>query len=245
MLVLLSAGAWEWARLAGLSRKASVATGVFYAVFLLLMWKTAVDSLPVWLWWLAAVFWLLCVPVLLRRGTAGWGILAQPIKLWGGLLAVAVAWAATVQARGEGVVFLLSVLSLVWVADVAAYFGGKTMGRRKLAPQISPGKTWEGAISGWLGVLLLALAWVVWDRQFPSSQPSFFSRIHASHPGVSWLLFSVLAAASVMGDLLESMVKRSAGFKDSSRLLPGHGGVLDRVDALLPVLPLAMAFISL
>jgi phosphatidate cytidylyltransferase len=154
------------------------------------------------------------------------------------------AWLAVAQARAVGINFLLSVFVLVWVADVAAYFAGRAFGlrltQRRLAPAISPGKSWEGVWGGMVAVLLLALAWRQADAAWQASVPSLYT-VLASQGGVllvTAVLF--LVAMSVAGDLLESLVKRSAGVKDSSGLLPGHGGVLDRVDALLPTLPLAM-----
>jgi phosphatidate cytidylyltransferase len=158
----------------------------------------------------------------------------------GGLLLLACAWLALIQAHAQGVTFLLSVLTLVWAADIAAYAGGRAFGRRKLAPNLSPGKSWEGVVSGILGVGLLACFWIWFDLNHPPGMLSLFGKLW-SH-GWFWALMGVLfmTAASVVGDLLESLVKRGAGMKDSSQLLPGHGGILDRVDALLPVLPLAM-----
>jgi phosphatidate cytidylyltransferase len=138
---------------------------------------------------------------------------------------------------------VLSALCIVWVADIGAYFAGRNFGKRKLAPSISPGKTWEGVYGGLVGVALLAALWLlVIDRALPVDGPSVFAQIE-SRLGVVGLIFgcAVLAGLSVVGDLFESLVKRAAGAKDSSRLLPGHGGVLDRIDALLPVLPAAMA----
>ena len=138
---------------------------------------------------------------------------------------------------------------LVWIADVFAYFAGRALGgrfiKRKLAPSISPGKTWEGAIGGLLGVVVGALAWRAVDAAAGVSDLSIFSRL-GSH-GTFYLVLCVcfLAVMSVVGDLTESLFKRSAGAKDSSGLLPGHGGVLDRLDALLPTLPLAMLLTSL
>ena len=128
----------------------------------------------------------------------------------------------------------------MWVADIAAYFGGKAFGRRKLAPSISPGKSWEGVWSGMLGVLLLAALWIWIDHSFAVDSPSLYSRVAERLRWVG-LAFGVvfLAAMSVVGDLVESLAKRSAGAKDSSHLLPGHGGVLDRVDAFLFALPAA------
>jgi phosphatidate cytidylyltransferase len=131
------------------------------------------------------------------------------------------------------------------MADVAAYFGGRRFGRNKLAPSISPGKSWEGVWSGMVGVMLLAVLWIWIDGHFAVDAPSIYSRLWsvAGPLGLATALF-VLCGLSVMGDLVESLVKRAAGAKDSSRLLPGHGGVLDRVDALLPVLPAAMALMT-
>jgi phosphatidate cytidylyltransferase len=132
------------------------------------------------------------------------------------------------------------------MADVAAYFGGRALGRRKLAPSISPGKSWEGVWSGMVGVLALAALWIAIDERFAVDAPSLYTRLWQHLGGVGMVLaLLVLSGLSVVGDLVESLVKRAAGAKDSSRLLPGHGGVLDRVDALLPVLPAAMALLSL
>jgi phosphatidate cytidylyltransferase len=131
---------------------------------------------------------------------------------------------------------------VVWVADIAAYFGGRALGKRKLAPSISPGKSWEGVWSGIAGVLLLAAAWLAWQGHAMQAGPSLFSELDRGFGLIGGALVLVgITGMSVVGDLVESLVKRAAGAKDSSRLLPGHGGVLDRVDALLPVFPIAMA----
>jgi phosphatidate cytidylyltransferase len=144
------------------------------------------------------------------------------------------------QAKVMGVNFLLSVLFLVWMADIAAYFSGRAFGRHKLAPGISPGKTWEGVWGGMFCVLLMACVWIWVDLQYQVDSPSLYSRLYLR--GAVFLILATLflTLMSVAGDLVESLVKRSAGMKDSSQLLPGHGGVLDRVDALLPTLPLAL-----
>ena len=137
-------------------------------------------------------------------------------------------------------------LCVVWAADIAAYFGGRAFGKRKLAPSISPGKSWEGVYSGVAGVLLLALLWMAGEAQWNLGSPSLFLLLQQrlGWPGLMAAAM-LLAGLSVVGDLFESLVKRAAGAKDSSQLLPGHGGVLDRIDALLPVLPAALALISL
>lgn len=133
--------------------------------------------------------------------------------------------------------YLVSVMAIVWVADIGAYFAGKAFGKRKLAPSISPGKSWEGAAGGWLMVLLLAGASIGYE---PFGD-TFAVQLHARLGWVGFfVVMTLLVAASVVGDLFESQLKRRAGLKDSSRLLPGHGGVLDRIDALIPALPLAV-----
>lgn len=132
--------------------------------------------------------------------------------------------------------FFLSVMALVWVADIGAYFSGKAFGKRKLAPSISPGKSWEGAIGGWLAVLLVAAASVIFGGGADIFPGKIFNKMGALGFVLSLTLLSI---ASVVGDLFESSLKRRANMKDSSALLPGHGGVLDRIDALIPVLPMA------
>ena len=132
--------------------------------------------------------------------------------------------------------FLISAMAIVWVADIGAYFAGRALGRHKLAPEISPGKTWEGVAGGWLAVIVLAGV----STQIPGLADSFATVLQARFGWPLWVVFmSLLVAASVVGDLFESLMKRRAGVKDSSALLPGHGGVLDRIDALVPVMPLA------
>ncbi|WP_377705387.1 phosphatidate cytidylyltransferase [Pseudoduganella sp. UC29_71] len=136
--------------------------------------------------------------------------------------------------------FLISVMALVWIADIGAYFSGKAFGKRKLAPTISPGKSWEGAIGGCIAVVLLSAVSVLLAPSVPWLQDTFVVSLQAKRGwGLTIVILVVICAFSVIGDLFESMLKRRAGFKDSSNLLPGHGGVLDRIDALVPVLPLA------
>ena len=245
-LVLLSAGAWEWGRLNGLEQGGSFALAGACVVLCLISWYGGwlEQSLPL-LWAGAGAAWVLMGSWLLWRGVAGWSRIARPVRLIGGLLALWLAWLAVAQARFISIEFLLSVLLLVWAADVFAYFAGRALGgkfsREKLAPSISPGKSWEGVWGGMTGVLLLALGWF-----WLGAGQSLYARLVQKHGLVIMLLAAVfMAAMSVVGDLVESLIKRSAGAKDSSGLLPGHGGVLDRVDALLPTLPLALMLASL
>lgn len=245
-LLLMVAGGWEWARLNACAPAVAKAVGLGLGLALLAFWLLGgleQTWRPVWL--VSSLVWVGLAVVMLRRGVAGWSVWPAAIRLGLGLLLLACAWLALVQARQLGVGFLLSVLSLVWMADIAAYAGGRAFGRRKLAPTLSPGKSWEGVVSGLAGGLLLGLGWRWFDGQQLTDQPSLFTRLQTLGELVSWLAVIGLTAMSVVGDLLESLVKRSAGMKDSSQLLPGHGGVLDRVDALLPVLPLAMMLVTL
>jgi phosphatidate cytidylyltransferase len=245
-LFLISAAGWEWARLNGCRAGSSLFLGAGLGVALLAFWAVGGLAHSWRLLWLALVpVWVGLAVVMLTRGAAGWGAWPAFLRLWGGLTLIACAWVALVQAREIGLEFLLSVLTLVWMADIAAYFGGKAMGRRKLAPAVSPGKTWEGAISGAVGVMLLAGGWVMADAQGGGSPSSLYARLWSFGPLLMVVGLVFLTAMSVVGDLVESLVKRSAGAKDSSQLLPGHGGVLDRVDALLPVLPLSMMLVTL
>jgi phosphatidate cytidylyltransferase len=245
MLVLVVAAAWEWGRLNGHGPRMSLFFGAeIFALCALSWWLGLLDRslLPVWI--LASAAWVLGGAALLRVAVPGWPRVPRAMRLVGGLLMLWVAWLAAVQARMVGINFLLSILVLVWVADVFAYFAGRTFGLRftrgKLAPSISPGKSWEGVWGGMLGVVVLALCWVWADSAARPAVASLYTRL--AERGWWLLLIGVifLAAMSVVGDLVESLIKRSAGAKDSSALLPGHGGVLDRVDALLPTLPIAM-----
>lgn len=245
-LVLIVAAGWEWARLNGCKASMARVLGGGLGLVLTVFWLMGGLALP-WrpLWLAVGSLWVVLALVMLRRGVLGWSRWPVGLRLWTGLFLIACAWLALVQARVMGLGFLLSVLVLVWMADIAAYFGGKTWGRRKLAPNISPGKSWEGALSGLLGVFLLAAAWLWADVQGWSDHSSLYARLWVKGPAMAVLSLLFLVTMSVVGDLVESLVKRSAGVKDSSQLLPGHGGVLDRVDALLPVLPLAMMLATL
>ena len=249
-IVLISAAAWEWGRLNGLSQAGAVLAAAICLLLCAGSWYLGLLDRPLpMLWTIAGGLWVLGGAWLLRGGVAGWPRVPQWLRLAAGVLALWLAWLAVAQARVIGVNFLLSVLVLVWVADIFAYFAGRAFGlkftRNKLAPAISPGKSWEGVWGGMAGVLVLALAWTALDAATQAPVASLYTRL--AQRG-SWLLViaaAFLAAMSVVGDLVESLVKRSAGAKDSSQLLPGHGGVLDRVDALLPTLPLALMLASL
>lgn len=246
VLLLIAAGGWEWGKLNGCSQAASLLLGAACLGACTLAWTAGLParSLPA-LWILSGAAWVLGGSWLLRLGVAGWPGIPRPLRLVGGFAALWLAWLAVAQARVIGINFLLSLLLLVWVADIFAYFAGRAFGRRKLAPAISPGKSWEGVWGGMAGVVVLAVAWAFADTLLGATVPSLYSRLARAGWWLLVLGALFLAAASVMGDLVESLIKRSVGAKDSSGLLPGHGGVLDRVDALLPALPLAMMLAAL
>ena len=246
-LVLIAAAGWEWGRLNQAGARLALAMGAALAgagaLALVGDWS---ERAPAALWWGVTALWLICGAFALRAGPAVWPQLPRPAR-WGlGLVALWSAWLALAHARAIGINFMLSLLCLVWMADVAAYFGGRAFGRRKLALSISPGKSWEGVWSGMAGALALALFWTWLDKRFAFDSTSLYSSLVEA---LGWvgaaLAVLALCGLSVVGDLIESLVKRAAGAKDSSRLLPGHGGVLDRVDALLPVMPAALALMTL
>ncbi|MGE4125701.1 MAG: phosphatidate cytidylyltransferase [Pusillimonas sp.] len=248
MLLLLSVmsalALWEWLRLTVPARWSGIAIGVALAFFTVacgflftdagkvaLFHVTVAAGLP--LFGLVSLFWLTASLAAVVRGRADLPCASAAFSLVG-VVALAATWLALILLLSHrGPWFLVSLLALIWVADIAAYFSGKAFGRHKLAPRVSPGKTWEGAVGGVVGATL----WVMISAQWPGS---FGSVLLAqwSWP-VAVLLAAGLGAISIVGDLFESLLKRRAGRKDSSGLLPGHGGVYDRVDALLPVAPLA------
>lgn len=243
LCVMASCAVWEWLRLSSSDKTAlPVVVAVLFAagtLFYAQQWISAEQA------GLQHSSWfVLIAPVVLMYWVVGVGVmlaLAQTEKRQSrmalslfGVASIAVAWAALVDMwLYRGAWYLLSVLIVVWVADITAYFTGKAFGKRKLAPRISPGKTWAGFSGGVLGVVLWVLISAQWAGSFGAELVQNWSWFGA-------VVFAViLAVFSVVGDLFESLLKRRAGYKDSSQLLPGHGGVLDRIDALIPVAPLA------
>lgn len=224
-------GAWEWSDLSGFSSLAQrclyllicAALGIASHVY-----TGAASDLHIFkpiliascVWWAIALLWI--------QGFPSSAILWRPKLVRGlmGLLVLIPSWLSVAHLiRSEGGPFLvLLCLLIVAAVDVGAYFSGRQFGRRKLAPQVSPGKTWEGV---WGGLLLsIAVAF------------AFIATFSQHLPNMSVLIIAIpVALVSIVGDLLESMVKRERGIKDSGTILPGHGGVLDRIDGLLPAIP--------
>ncbi|MES2583560.1 MAG: CDP-archaeol synthase [Pseudomonadota bacterium] len=249
-VVVIAAAAWEWARMNQSGPLESFFVAGFCAAVCLLSWYCGLLYAPLKsVWLLAGSAWVILGAWLLYRGVAVWSGVPQRLRLMGGVLALWVAWMAVVHARIEGINYLCSVFVLVWAADIFAYFAGRALGgrffNRKLAPSISPGKTWEGACGGMIGVVVCAFVWRYLDASMSLGAASLYTRLAVVNVAFMVLALVFLATMSIVGDLLESLFKRSAGIKDSSGLLPGHGGVLDRIDALLPILPLAMMFSTL
>lgn len=216
--------AYEWARLSAFSAWPARAYAVLVAACALALPAALADDWPAFqagLFLLAAAFWLIVAPAwLLGR----WRVEQPLVRALVGLVLLLPAWAALVYLHGRGPAVLLGVVVIVWIADTAAYFTGRRFGRRKLAPAISPGKTWEGVAGA-----LVALAAYAAALAAVAGLPAL--PLMAVVTGLLYL--------SVLGDLFESWIKRVAGMKDSGDILPGHGGVLDRIDALTSTLPIA------
>ncbi|MET0963454.1 MAG: phosphatidate cytidylyltransferase [Noviherbaspirillum sp.] len=234
IVLFFGAALWESARL--FKGRAPVVSAVLWSVVLvwLLVRYPGEAAYPLS---------MLCVAIWAIRLAPALGLGLPPLESFANRLvsvvygtAIVGCFIAIAALYGRSPLYLLSVMAIVWIADIGAYFSGKAFGRRKLAPSISPGKSWEGAIGGAIAVLVLTSASVY----SPALQDTFASHLQRSLGWAGMLVVMLLVvAASVVGDLFESMLKRRAGMKDSSSLLPGHGGVLDRIDALVPVLPLA------
>jgi phosphatidate cytidylyltransferase len=223
-------GALEWARLGGIeSRRWRGLYALALVSILVGLWWLRTKTGLYWLhvlaglWWLAGLVWL----IRWRNATMG---RTQGVSLPGlalGLFVLASFWSALVDLRGgsnQGPLLVLALLLLIWLADTAAYFAGRRWGRRKLAPGISPGKTLEGVYGALAGLLLYGIGLHLWGL-LPLPLWQFL------------LLCLVTGVFSIVGDLFESLLKRRRGLKDSGHLLPGHGGVLDRIDSLLSAAP--------
>jgi len=220
LALLVAAGAWEWSAFPGFTHHATrLGYVAFIAACVVLAWHLGVDSFESNLllyaslaWWVLALLWILLAPASVNRATAAVA----------GLFALVPVWLALVRLHAHGPQLMLFLLLLVVAADIGAYFAGRALGRHKLAPRVSPGKTWEGVGGGLVAAALMAAFGVWW-----------FSMDTVPFMGLCVLV----AVASVIGDLTESMFKRHAGLKDSGNLLPGHGGVLDRVDSVTAAAP--------
>lgn len=225
--------AWEWGALLGWSAIGQVLLGISTALlcagFSIIAPGTigaAEPYLPANAWvfatyGVAAAFWCLATPFWLKNKWSLQGVSGVLV----GAVVLLPTWLAMVQLRALGAGALLGIFAVVWMADIAAYFSGKAFGKHKLAPSISPGKTREGAVGACVGVVIYG---VVVRQMFNLDLM----------PWGLWIVALVgVTAISIVGDLYESLLKRKAGIKDSSNILPGHGGVLDRIDSLTSTLP--------
>jgi phosphatidate cytidylyltransferase len=235
--VIVAAALGEWLQLVGWPRAAAIVGAAVFGIVLLCVALAA----PAWVEWsllplsvLATIVWA-GLAMLLLQADAKELRLPRAASTALAVLLTAAAWVALVHFLLEGVAVLLSVLVVVWLADTAAYFAGRAFGKRKLAPHISPGKTWAGVVGAIVAVTAVALIAL---RVAPDA--NLLSSLLLANLGVAGaILLAAVVMVSIVGDLFESLLKRQAGVKDSSHLLPGHGGFYDRVDALLPALPLA------
>ncbi len=234
LAALMLQGAWEWSRLAGLQNN-PLRVAYVVTLFLLLWycWSSMADqSLLQVLAKVAAIGWVLATlwiffPALGQQKS----VLHTIIKLLAGVFVIAVTWVAMVNLHAQaehGPRWLLYFMFLIWIADSGAYFAGRAFGKHKLAPVVSPGKTWEGVAGAVVMVLIYSLTAQYW---LPVSEDNLMPVI---------LLSLFLVPVSVIGDLFESLMKRQSGIKDSGTLLPGHGGVMDRIDSMTAVFPVTM-----
>lgn len=231
LLALTVTGSWEWSRLARFSARHSIIYLLLTATLggeLLYLLDRAVNMNPFShsfsSFYLASlVFWGLIVPYLLKSRYAIRNRMLLALTGWLVLLPTSF---ALYQLRAIDPIVLLGFMATVWISDTAAYFAGRAFGKHKLAPNISPGKTWEG-VAGALGaVFIYALLWTHFAGE--ETQPKFLIPV-----------LLIIAVLGIIGDLFESLMKRQAGLKDSGNILPGHGGILDRIDALTSTLPVA------
>lgn len=238
---IISLGAWEWANMSGIEKQPGrIAYALAVAALLAVVWQLQLPAITVL--WLALLWWLVCFGLVSRypAGSERWGSMA--VRALMGLFVLVPAWVGLNHLRtgsfqfGElsnNLLAILYIFFVVWVADIGAYFAGRAFGKAKLAPNVSPGKSWAGVWGGLAAVAVLAVV---------ASQIAGAGTVQA----VLLVLASVLTAlVSVLGDLLESMLKRFRGIKDSSALLPGHGGIMDRIDSLTAAIPVFALMITL
>ena len=240
---LLGIAAWEWGALAALAALGRlIYSAVVVGLFVLpgvfgTAWANGLYA-PAGVYYAAALFWILLVPLWMWRRPP---IDGRALLLTAGAIVLVPAFAAAVDLGSGHPSLLVAVLATVWISDSAAYLIGRRFGKRKLAPAISPGKTWEGVAGALAAVALYALAWA--SLSGSAIFPAWPSRAQLAPAWILPILLG-LAVAGMIGDLFESLIKRHAGVKDSGTLLPGHGGMLDRIDAPLAMLPLAaLAFV--
>ena len=236
-LLAVLVAAWEWScLLAPEARRAAWLYALFSLAIILFLLGMQNPSWQFALLLLAVIFWFFVAPFILAKGINLSLQKLRPFYVVLGLILLPATWFALVFLRELGLIFLLTSMTLVWVADIGAYFVGKSFGKRKLAIQISPGKSVEGAIGGLVlsyGYALLCVIYLPFESSLFGAWAIRFGWVPM------FLMVTVLVAFSIFGDLFESQLKRLAGVKDSSHLLPGHGGVLDRIDALIPTMPIA------
>jgi phosphatidate cytidylyltransferase len=238
-------GAWEWANLSGLSNQlarvayAGVVVAIIYGLHHFTLEQDPEILYGAFAWWILAFVLVKTHPKLLGV----WG--SQAARLIIGIVVIVPMWVGFVQLNsypaGLSTYFIVYVMFLIWGADVGAYFAGRAFGKNKLAPKVSPGKSWEGVYGGFAVTTLMAIGGGFW------LQHKTFQTFDLEQWTTLFIVTLIVTAVSVVGDLLESMVKRHRGIKDSSNLLPGHGGIMDRIDSMtaaIPVFALALSLVG-
>jgi phosphatidate cytidylyltransferase len=232
MLVLSLLALYEWAsliHLSGIRQQVYLGLALVVGLFIVPMLEKigfhAFFYQSLFVFFVSALFWLLLVPFWLKTKCVVSNKVVMGLL---GYLLIGALWLALICAKGADPWLLLSLLATIWIADSAAYFAGKNFGKHKLAPTISPGKTWEGVAGALVGITIFGLILYAF----------FDVKTLAMFPAL-W----IITILGVIGDLFESMMKRQANLKDSGHILPGHGGILDRIDGIIPSLPIAILMI--
>jgi phosphatidate cytidylyltransferase len=236
MLLIVGAAAHEWAKLIGFASGRLLFVAVIFVLGGALLFGATPVPVDGWpqpivkiVCGIATAFW---VAVGTPSVLFDWQPQRASTRAFAAVVVLLGAFVAVVELQARSPWLVLAAMAIVWIADTAAFFAGRRFGRHKLAPRISPGKSWEGALGGIAAVVIYALLLVPLASR--AGAPAAFGAASVA----LWIAFVVvLTALSIIGDLHESLLKRRAGVKDSGTLLPGHGGVLDRIDALLAAMP--------
>ncbi len=231
MTVVIALGAWEWAKLSGYKNPA---TRIVYAALIAclcgFLYRYADVALKQQIVLLSVVCWLFGFACIIAYQKGFSSLPRQPfIRAFMGVLVMIPAWLSVIMLhslQGKGLRLILFLFVLIWVADSAAYFAGRRWGKNRLANRVSPGKSWEGAIAAIVASLLVGFGYAIWQEMDAYRILSFS------------VLSIIIVICSIMGDLFESLVKRTANIKDSGTLLPGHGGIMDRIDSLTAASPI-------
>jgi phosphatidate cytidylyltransferase len=239
-ILVFSVGAWEWTRLSGFESLVDRLIGLtcmalliflYWVIFAFVLVPANYIAMPI-INAFVITFWYLALCAVLFYPKGSWLYRSKAMGVIIGTLILVPACIALVILKNYGPDYLLYLMCVVWAADTGAYFAGRAWGKHKLSPIVSPGKTWEGV----LGAIVLSSCVIAVSYYILDVEKSF----------ASWMLLGIIVViASIIGDLFESLFKRLRNLKDSGNILPGHGGVLDRLDSLIPAMPIFVLGIAL